>query len=368
VARVKVNGHGGDVHAASRELQRDVDRLIDFSASINPLGPSPAVWRAITQSRHSLQHYPDPECWALRQTLASRWQRLPEHITVGNGSSELIHALPLALGLRHLLVIGPTFSEYAAAMTRSGGQVTMVLAKREEDYLPPLDHALRLIRASGGSRRGRRAIDAVVLCNPNSPTGQACEAKAVMQMARAAERHLLWMIVDESFAEYCEEGSILSRMTAFTRVIVLRSLTKFYGLPGLRVGYAVSQGRVARQLRRQQPPWSVNAIAQVAAVAALNDAGHAQRSLGFMARERTRFAALLGELPGCVVFPSHANFILMELPVGWPARNVTTLLRRKGLLIRDCSTVPGLHSRCVRVAVRTRRENDRLVNALSGLL
>jgi threonine-phosphate decarboxylase len=368
VARMTADGHGGDVYAASRELHRDLDQLIDFSASINPLGPSPAVWRSITQSRHFLQHYPDPECWALRQVLASRWRRLPDHIVVGNGSSELIHALPRALGLCHLLVIGPTFSEYADAMTRSGGNITMVLAEREEDYAPPLDHALRLMKLSRRSRQARHAIDGVVLCNPNSPTGQACEADAVMQVARAAERHRLWMIIDETFADYCEGTSILSQATALTRVIVLRSLTKFYGIPGLRVGYAVSQAKVARQLRRQQPPWSVNAFAQIAAVAALKDAGHAQRSLSFMARERARFMALLAELPGCVVFPSHANFILMELPVGRHAKNVTARLRREGLLIRDCSVMPGLHSRSVRVAVRTKRENDLLVKALSGLL
>jgi threonine-phosphate decarboxylase len=362
------NGHGGDVYEASRELRRNIDRLTDFSASINPLGPSPAVWRTIIQSRHLLRHYPDPECWTLRQALASRWRRLPEHIVVGNGSSELIHAIPRALGLRRLLVFGPTFSEYAKAMTRSGGQVTTILAEREQNYALPLDRALRLMKASGRRRTGSHTIDAVVLCNPNSPTGQACEAGAMMQVARAAERHHLWLIVDVTFAEYYESGSILSQSSELTRVIVLRSLTKFYGLPGLRVGYAISQSKVCRQLRGQQPPWSVNAIAQVAAMAALKDDGHARRSRSFMVRERARFTSLLAELPGCMVFPSHANFILMELPAGWFARNVTAILRRDGLLVRDCSNVPGLHSGSMRVAVRTSRENDRLVKALSDLL
>jgi threonine-phosphate decarboxylase len=368
VDRMRTNGHGGDVYAASRELHRDIHQLIDFSASINPLGPSPAVWRAITRSRHLLRHYPDPRCWTLRQALASRWDRSPDHIVVGAGSSELIHALPRALGLRHLLVVGPTFSEYANAMSRAGGQFTMVVAERQKNYAPPLDHALRLMNASERRTHTPHEIDAVVLCNPNSPTGQACEADAVMQVARAAERRRLWLILDESFAEYDEGGSILSQAQSLRRVIVLRSLTKFYGLPGLRVGYAVSQGNVSRQLGGQLPPWSVNAIAQVAAIAALKDDGHARRSLSFMRRERGRFTALLAGLPGCVVYPSRANFILMELPAGWQAKNVTALLRRDGLLVRDCSVVPGLHSRSVRVAVRTRRENDRLVKALYGLL
>jgi threonine-phosphate decarboxylase len=287
---------------------------------------------------------------------------------VGNGSSELIHALPRALGLRHLLVIGPTFSEYATAVTRSGGEVTTILAERQQNYALPLDRALRLMKAAGRRRTGSHTIDGIVLCNPNSPTGQACEAEAMMLVARAAERHRLWLIVDETFAEYYEGGSILSQASGLPRVIVLRSLTKFYGLPGLRVGYAISQGTVCRQLRGQQPPWSVNAIAQVAAMAALKDTGHARRSRSFMVRERARFTALLAGLPGCVVFPSQANFILMELPAGWRARDVTAMLRRDGLLVRDCSIIPGLHSGSIRVAVRTSRENDRLVNALSDLL
>ena len=368
VGRITANGHGGDVYAASRELHRSIDHLIDFSASINPLGPSPAVWQAIIESRHLLQHYPDPECWMLRQVLASRWRRDPDHIVVGAGSSELIHALPQALGLRHLLVVGPTFSEYAKAMTRSGGQVTMVLAEREGNYAPPLDHVLQLIQASGKGGQTPNDLDAIVLCNPNSPTGQACEAGAVLQVARAAERHRLWFIVDETFSEYHERGSIISHASILTRVIVLRSLTKFYGLPGLRVGYAISQGNVARKLRGQQPPWSVNAIAQVSAIAALKDDRHARRSLSFMTQERSRFTALLAGFPGCVVFPSQANFILMELPAAWPARKVTAMLRRDGMLVRDCSVIPGLHSRSVRVAVRTRQENDQLVKALSRLV
>ena len=364
---MKVNGHGGDVYAAARELDRDINNLIDFSASINPLGPSPAAWRAIAHSRHLLQHYPDPVSWTLCRVLASQWKRPPEHIVVGNGSSELIYALPRALGLRHLLVLGPTFSEYADAMIRSGGRVTTVFAERRHNYAPPIDRALQLMDAAGTRRRGGRGIDAFVLCNPNSPTGQTCDIDTLMDLVRAAQRHHLWMILDESFAEFSDGGSLLLHSDVSTRVIVLRSLTKFYGLPGLRVGYVVASRNVARHLRHQQPPWSVNALAQVAAMAALDDHDHARRSRAFMAKERFRFAGLLGQLPGCITFPSHANFILMEVPAGWLAKDVTAELRKDGLLVRDCSAVQGLHSRSLRVAVRTKQENNRLIASLAKL-
>lgn len=360
-------GHGGDVYAAARELGRDLHRVIDFSASINPLGPSPAALRTLRTAEAWLGHYPDPTCWALRQALAAYWNRPSEEFLVGNGSTELIHLLPRTLGIRHLLLIGPTFSEYAEAMTRSGGQVTMLWADRADGYRPPLESVRAALQKRRQPASDASAIDAVLLCNPNSPTGQACEADAVRKLARLAARRGLWCIVDESFAEYADHASILSQPLP-PRTVVLRSFTKFYGLPGLRVGYAVAKPGVIAHMATQQPPWSVNMPAQQTAVAALQDARHTGRSLRFMERERARFQQALSRMPGCAVFPSAANFLLMELPVGQKATTVVAALRRQGLLIRDCSQVPGLNARSMRVAVRSRADNDRLLRALSVLL
>ena len=362
---MKANGHGGDIYAAARELRRGVDRLIDFSASINPLGPSSKVWRALSKARVVLQHYPDPACLDLRHVLALRWRCSIEEIVVGNGSTELIHVLPSALDLRHLLIVGPTFSEYTSAMALVGGRVTTVCAERGQGYCPPLERVASLLSQKHAKRRD---IDAVLLCNPNSPTGQACDAKAVMELARLAQRRHVWLIVDETFADYCQERSILLQRSSFSRVVILRSLTKFYGLPGLRVGYAVSTPTVIEKLSAHIPPWSVNAMGQVAAMTALNDAAYVVKSVSFMRNERARFTTRLAQLPGCAVFPSQANFLFVELPCQWPAAAMTARLRQDGLLIRDCSSIPGLNSHSIRVAVRTRRENHRLVTALSQLL
>ncbi|MDP3091125.1 MAG: threonine-phosphate decarboxylase CobD [Nitrospira sp.] len=365
MAPVKKSVHGGDVYAASRELGRKITELIDFSASINPLGPSPNVWRAITGARHLLPHYPDPECWDLRQALASRWHVKPGQILVGNGSMELIVALPRALKIDHLLLVQPTFSEYAASMARAGGRVTTVCADRDEQYALPIDRLCGLLERP---TKGFRTIEGIVLCNPNSPTGRACEADEVLKLARAAQRRGVWLIVDETFTDYCPERSILSLVASWSRVVILRSLTKFYGLPGLRVGYAVAAPTVIQQLRNELPPWSVNIMGQVAALAALQDTAHAKRSLQFVEEERTRISSALACLPGCTVFPAHANFIFVELPPGWPARSMTEWLRREGLLIRDCSSVLGANPRSIRIAVRSRQDNDRLLKSLSRVL
>jgi threonine-phosphate decarboxylase len=359
-------GHGGDIYAAARELGRGVHRLLDFSASINPLGPSPAALRAIAGAGQLLQHYPDSACWDLRQALAMHWQRPPGEFLVGNGSTELIHLLPMALRIRRLLVVGPTFSEYGAAMKRCAGDVSMVMADRSDGYRPPLE---KVVASLQGAQMGidRPPVDALLLCNPNSPTGYVCDAAAVRKLAGLAARRGIWFLVDETFAEYCDDASILSQ-TLPARTIVLRSFTKFYGLPGLRVGYAVARLRVIERIKAHQPPWSVNMPAQRTAAAALRDVRHTRLSLRFMQRERARFSKELVALPGCSVFPSAANFILIELPDGHKAKAVVAALRRQGILIRDCSQVPGLNDRSVRVAVRTKADNDRLLQALATVI
>src|SRR5262249_28523689 len=139
MARVKIRLHGGDVYGAARELGCEPAEIVDFSASINPLGPSPRVWSAITGARRLLNHYPDPDCWELRQALARVWRIDPEHIVVGNGSTELIDAIPRAFGIRRLLIVQPTFSEYAAAVVRIGGEVTALCADPRDHYAIPVE-------------------------------------------------------------------------------------------------------------------------------------------------------------------------------------------------------------------------------------
>ncbi len=352
--------HGGDIYAAARELSRSLSRLIDFSASINPLGPSKQALRVVAKALPLACHYPDATCHGLVTALASRWKLDPTHFVIGNGSSELIHLVPRALSIRHALILGTTFSEYERAVTNAGGRVTYLHATRKDGYQIPVRQALKALRTN------RSRFDALFLCNPNSPTGQVVSAQDVLNLAGMAARRKVWVVVDETFVDYCEAHSVLFAVARNPRLLVLRSFTKFYALPGLRVGYLAGPPEVVARIRRSQTPWSVNTLAQVAAQAALEDQRHAQRSLAFMQRERARLAKVLGAIPGLHVFPSVANFLLVELPSSMPAIHVTQVLRRQGLLIRDCSAISGLNGRTIRIAVRTTAENRRLVVALQG--
>ncbi|MFO0773776.1 MAG: aminotransferase class I/II-fold pyridoxal phosphate-dependent enzyme [Nitrospiraceae bacterium] len=359
------------MYTAARELRRPVSRLIDFSASINPLGPSPRVLKALGQLRTALVHYPDADCVDLRCLLAARWHCSIDQLVVGNGSNELIHLLPLALRIRHAWIIGPTFGEYAAALTAAGARTTCINATSAQRFQPPLALLRRELRETSRSRRP----DAIVICNPNSPTGQSVSREALLQVARLAARAGIWCIVDEAFADYCEAISLLNvrspieRRTAWpVTTVVLRSLTKFHALPGLRVGYVIASPTVCARIRAQQVTWSVNAVAQQAALAALGDRAHARRSLDVMSRWRKRMAAALNAIPGCTVFPSTANFLWMELPETVDVRRVIAELRTKGLLVRDGTGFGPDCERCIRVAVKKPADQDRLLTHLRRAL
>jgi threonine-phosphate decarboxylase len=208
----------------------------------------------------------------------------------------------------------------------------------------------------------------VFLCHPNSPTGRASDRRELKALFGAADRARAWVVVDESFAEYCGAQTCVPWLSSYTRLVVLRSFTKFYGLPGLRIGYSLSSRRIASALKRIQPPWTVNAAAQQAAEAAMADVSHAKRCLASVRQERTWLTARLSSIKGIRVNPSDANFVLVELPPSSRASTITAALRRQNILIRDCSSIQGCSRRMIRVAVRRRDDNERLMAALTGLL
>src|SRR6266850_3421218 len=354
--------HGGNIYKVAQEQRIPVERIMDFSASINPLGPPASVLRTIRSALKQIVHYPDPDCWQLRQELSQQCGVNSDMILVGNGSTELIHLLPRVLGIKSALIIGPTFEEYAQALMATGSLVQYVHARREERFRPPVNDVLRELSAK------RTRFDAVFLCNPNNPTGQVMNRPAIYELAEMVERQHGWLIVDEAFIDYCQEQTVVSMLREHPRMVVVRSLTKFYALPGLRIGYLLGASKVVDQLKDRQPPWSVNSLAQEVSCAVLQDYAYAIKSRAFMKNERTRFVRGLRSLSSLRVYSSAANFVLIELPASICAGEVTDRLASERLLVRNCSTLPGLTTQMIRVAIRTVKENRRLLTALAACL
>jgi len=355
------DGHGGNIYRAAREQRCLPAELLDFSASINPLGPPGRVLRALRNGLWAVEHYPDPDAHDLKLVLSEQFGLPPDWFLVGNGSAELISLLPVGLGITEALIIGPTFSEYERTVRQAGAVCAYCLADRKEEYRPPIDRVTARLQKE-------RNIDAVFLCNPNSPTGQVVGRTDLLPLCELLKTERRWLIIDEAFGEFAPDYSMREVLAEYPRLLILRSCTKFFSLPGLRLGYVIGHPAVLKQVRQRQAPWSVNALAQIAALAALEDSRYRKKSLSFIERERAWVQSALGAIPGVHVFHSVANFLLLELPPAIPAGPAAERLLETGILVRDCSHVPGLNERTIRIAVKRRRDNERLCRSLGTIL
>jgi len=349
--------HGGNIREAAKRYGLEEGKFLDFSSNVNPLGPSPAALRAVKKSLPALCRYPDPELIALRTAIARYFGIKPEQVACGNGSNALIHLIPRVFRPKKVLVPTPTFTEYAAAAEAAGAEVVpLPLPEHGGFRLDPLDLAFAL-----------KGVDLAFLCNPNNPTGRLITKAEMLEIARYAVQEGVLLVVDEAFMDFIEGDSLVKEASHSSHLICLRAFTKFFGMPGLRVGYAVSGEDNAALLRGHAEPWAVNIPAERAAIAALNDWGHIKKTRKVIENERERLLSELRLLPGVEPFPAFANFIFIKL-ASIDGTTLTEKLGLQGILVRDCSSFPGVGSRYVRIAVRTRRENNRLVRALRDIL
>ena len=350
VARVE---HGGPDFAELAALGIRPEALLDFSVNKNPLGASPRALRALGLVEPSA--YPDARCLRLRAGLAAAHDVHPDEVLVGNGSVELIWLLGqvyLAPG-DDVVIVGPTFGEYEAAAGRAGATIARIDAAEATGFRPDVREIAEAIR-----RIGPRLV---FLCNPNNPTGQVLEPDEIRMLLDALGRGLL--VVDEAYVELADGvESVVPLGRSDPRLVVLRSLTKSHGLAGLRLGYLVGAAGVVEAVAGAQPPWSVNAFAQAAGVAALGDDEHVAEGRRLARRARAMLVDGLERL-GLPCVPSRASYWLVKVGDG---RLVRDELLRRGILVRDARSF-GLPA-YIRVAVRPIDDCERLLAVLAGLL
>ncbi|CAH2032385.1 threonine-phosphate decarboxylase CobD [Trichlorobacter ammonificans] len=354
--------HGGTIYATARALGCAVDDLLDFSASINPRGPSAAVRQALLAALHHIPHYPDSDATELRRALA-RFHHLPEAAVVpASGSTPLIHLVPGVVAGERGMVVCPAFNEYEHALKRHGWKLQRHLLSPDDGF------ALHLDRLADDLARQRP--DVLFFCTPANPTGRLYPAGEVRNVLELCGRYGTLLVLDEAFMDFCgEEQSAKAAVVASGRGIVLRSLTKFHALAGLRLGCALAPPELAEKLRAAQPPWELNNLAQVAGVAALADPAEDEATRRMIAEERTLLAELIGRIPGIEPLPSSTNYLLLRLGNGLTAPALRErMVQRHRIMVRDCSNFYGLGETFLRVAVRSREENRRLAAALSEVV
>ncbi len=350
--------HGGDVWQVSEELRRPAAELLDFSANINPRGlPQRARERLARDATDSrlLSFYPDPSARRLRAALGDHLGVDPEAIIVGPGAEALLAPIFRVVNAPRVLIPVPAFSEYRRVCEQAGSVFVPFALEQADLFRLPVDLFHEQIEAE--------SADVALVNNPHNPSGAVLQADDVRAILDSRAR----LILDEAFADYAPEISLVREAAVHPSLIVLRSLTKFFGCPALRVGYAVAHPEMIRRIQRFLPTWPVTQLALDTLEEALGDREYAAETLHENTTERIRFAEMLGGL-GLFVFPSAANYLLLELPEGWDGAELRVrLVAKHGILIRNCDSYEGMErGRFIRVAVRSAADNDRLISALAG--
>ena len=382
--------HGGNIEQALKQYSLAESAVIDFSANINPLGMPDAVKRALIKAMDCLDRYPECEYLELRKDLAGFYGVKPQNILVDNGSVSLIYLIPRALGLKKALIPVPAFSEYEKAARLAGGEVKFL--KPKADFSLDMDSLIR----------GLKGRDSLYLANPNNPTSFSVDRKDLLMVLREAKNRGVILILDEVFMEFSDsprETTLIGEAVQSQNLIILRSMTKFFALAGLRLGAAIAHPKVIARLKKYQPPWPVNSLAVSAAREFLKDKKYIRDSYKLIQKEKAFLYSQLSVFRALQVWRPSANFILCQTnspildrrgfltpPRSRHDKNVPPIHRKayydtvsmggelrallagKGILIRDCSNFRGLDARFFRVAVRSRKENLKLLFALKEVL
>jgi len=332
-------GHGGDIWAAAGRFARSPDEFVDFSVSVNPLGPPPGLSEFLRARFHLAYRYPEPDARELAHELAAVHGVPPESVVVGNGASELLMVLVAALAPKTALTVEPTYSDYRRSLAAHGVVPTHTCIA--EMKFPP----------SGP--------DVVFLCNPNNPTGDLIPEEKLPVLPGETT-----LVVDESFMEFVSEGRYsLAQRASRGELVVVRSLTKIFAIPGLRLGYVVCGPALAKRVRELKPLWSVNGLASAAGLYGLGRGDYIEETRSFVRTESRRLGEALRVPTHFHTYWSAANFVLVKLHRG-SASEINRFLGERGMLVRDCSNFIGLDSSYIRIGLRSREENDRLLEAL----
>lgn len=348
----QAGAHGGNVFQAAREWGCHWEDILDFSASINPLGISAAVHEALTDSIARVAHYPETGSPMLRDALGKTWGVEADQVIAGNGATELLYFLVRVLRPRKTHLVTPTFSEYPKALT--GSEVSSTVCR--DDYRVPWSELTADVR--------RLRPDWLILTHPNNPAGTPIDPRRFLEWFDEERPSETAVLLDESFIDFAPGLSLTAETQRRRKLFVLRSLTKFYALPGMRIGCLVAHPDEIAILDKVREPWQVNVLAEQAALAALCDADYRRRTLELIHKERAWLTDRLARLPNVRPASSVANFVLAHCPL--PVARIQDALRNDRILIRNCTGIPGIDGAAFRVAVRTRDENERLMRALEG--
>ncbi|NVO00404.1 MAG: threonine-phosphate decarboxylase [Geobacteraceae bacterium] len=353
--------HGGRILSLAKQMDVSFESILDFSASINPLGVSPLVKKAVAAAMKLAGHYPEAGSPSLCQALAQYHSIPVETIAVANGSTELIHLIPRLFrrAAGRALIIAPAFSEYTNSLHLAGWEYSYLNLSHTDGFT---------LNTAALAEELAKGYDICFFCNPGNPTGHLYTPEEIETVYWLSKSSGCFFVLDEAFIDFKEDFSAKALIPASDSGMILRSMTKFFGFPGIRVGYAIASSEVTSRIKRFLPPWNVGVIQQAAAIAALSDLKHCRETIEFVEKERRSLTDAFAKMSGLTVFECSANYLLVRLDNGMTADRLQNELLKELILIRNCSNFEGLDNRFFRVAVKGKAENKKLLQAIAGAL
>lgn len=350
--------HGGNVEEISRIYGINPEEIIDFSANINPVGLNENVKKAMIKSLDKVEKYPDISYFSLKKSIGEYENIDINHMVIGNGAAEVIFNIIRGLNPKKVLLPAPTFSEYEEAVLSICGEIEYYNLKEDDEFKLNMG----LIDCLNES------IDMIFVCNPNNPTGVLSGNYFIENLANRALETNTTVVIDESFLDFlhCEEEYTSKYLLdKYRNVIIIKSLTKFFAIPGIRIGYGISKNKKNIELiNKVTVPWSVNVVACEGAIQALKEKEYIDYSISYVEAEKKYLYNSMSKIEGIKVFKPSVNFIMFKV------LNTISLkeeLIKYNILIRSCSNYEGLNSKFYRVAVRTRDENEKLIITLNKI-
>lgn len=345
--------HGGNIHKILRESPKN-NTILDFSANINPLGPPDWLRPLISSQLESLQHYPDPENTKFLEAISAYTKIDRQCIVIGNGTTELLYAYLRSLSCRRAIIPVPSYVDYVRAAEVAGVSVEYFQLLEEEDFVLDLKSLSKLIQPQ----------DLIIIASPNNPTGKTVNRDELLACIKDYPES--FFLIDEAFLEFVDDAKTLG--SEASNILTLNSMTKFYGVPGLRIGYGLVSAPLAERIKENLPPWTVNSLAQAVGTKSLQDGLYQQTTREVCRTLRKELSSKLQQINQLKVYSSQANYLFIKIIEDGDLTRLAEHCLTNGIMIRRCDNYKGLDeaSSFFRVAVRTKLENGRLVEVLQS--
>ncbi|WP_110111903.1 threonine-phosphate decarboxylase CobD [Bacillus sp. CGMCC 1.16541] len=327
--------------------------LLDFSVNTNPLGVPASLEQLWNELKCDAFMYPDPDVTELTEKVACHSNVSSQEVLVTNGAAEAFFLIASSFARKKVGIIEPTFVEYEQASRAYECEVISVQLDESRHWQWNLDNVLSLVES----------VDLLWICHPNNPTGVMYEHSEWEQVLEKAKEHNTVVVIDEAFIDFVNQAvSFVSLMEQYP-IIIVRSMTKMYSIAGIRLGYVLASKRMITQLKEKQPHWSVNGVAQKVGIACLNQKVFVEDTIVMVSREREWVFNQLDQL-NLTYSPSATNYYLCEVPNDWTGREWLRYLASEGIIARHTENFNGLDGRYIRLAIKTRLENERLIEVI----